>query len=566
MCSRLFPSLVRVIIALCTLGCAALGQISVQGPRVGPGASYPGPSGSVFPDSAKPDAKKYSLSGTVLNSLTGEGLPHALVAINNQIETMTDSDGHFSFDGLAPGQYFIAAQKPGFFEATARPMRPSPMTTIQVGPSTPSVSLSLSPESVIFGRVTDSDGMPVQHLNVQCMRSIVVEGHREWQPAMSKSTDEDGAYRIAGLTPGRYLVVVGPSHRPSISAMARVAQQNAGYAVAYYPSPEDNGATGGMQISAGQKISADVQVDAQRFYSISGSFNAPAGTSVWLHMLPRSRVQADRGQSISRGDNNTFSIPMVPPGDYILQAGANVQNKQWSAYIPVHVGGDISGLQVVLQPAITIPVTSRVDRTKPADQQPTFVSSRYPMTPVQVILRPTDSERQQYGATFSQPQTPDSTFAVQNVAPGTYNVTFMPTGDYYVSSARYGSTDLLQEKLVVSDSAGSDAIDVVLRDDGARVKVAITGGGQPAQGSLLIVPDHGTPYVPMEQRFVSDGDLTLRNLRPGGYSILAFDDLKNVEYGSPNALDPFMSHAAHVELAPNQETSVSVELISNGGD
>jgi hypothetical protein len=71
-----------------------------------------------LPGATTNNSAKYSLSGTVVNSVTGEPIRRALVQISTgaQRVALTDSNGQFEFDHLAPGQTSINARKPGFFD------------------------------------------------------------------------------------------------------------------------------------------------------------------------------------------------------------------------------------------------------------------------------------------------------------------------------------------------------------------------------------------------------------------------------------------------------------------
>jgi Carboxypeptidase regulatory-like domain len=77
--------------------------------------------GQVFsqiqPSSSAKSETKYSLSGTVVNAVTGEPIRRALVQIYMGPEqaSLTDDTGHFEFNGLSPGQTSVTVQKPGFF-------------------------------------------------------------------------------------------------------------------------------------------------------------------------------------------------------------------------------------------------------------------------------------------------------------------------------------------------------------------------------------------------------------------------------------------------------------------
>src|SRR6266403_5450503 len=62
-------------------------------------------------------ADKYTLRGTVVNSVTSEPIRGALVQIyiNGQSSMLTGPDGKFQFDGLLSGQTSVTVRKPGFF-------------------------------------------------------------------------------------------------------------------------------------------------------------------------------------------------------------------------------------------------------------------------------------------------------------------------------------------------------------------------------------------------------------------------------------------------------------------
>src|ERR1019366_2818117 len=70
--------------------------------------------------SAKSDAS-FTLSGSVVNSVTGESIGHALVRVagSSQRTVFSDGEGHFQFEGLPAGRVIITAQKPGYFSQQA---------------------------------------------------------------------------------------------------------------------------------------------------------------------------------------------------------------------------------------------------------------------------------------------------------------------------------------------------------------------------------------------------------------------------------------------------------------
>src|SRR5271165_3327487 len=61
--------------------------------------------------------EKYSVTGTVIDAVTGEPIRKALVQINAQQPrtSLTDGDGRFQFEGIPAGTASLTAQKPGYF-------------------------------------------------------------------------------------------------------------------------------------------------------------------------------------------------------------------------------------------------------------------------------------------------------------------------------------------------------------------------------------------------------------------------------------------------------------------
>jgi len=166
--------------------------------------------------SAMPGAK-YSLNGTVVNSVTGEPVRRALVQIYMGPEqaSLTDDNGHFEFHGLLGGQTSVAVRKPGFFsESEAARKGPMPVA-VTVGPETDAIVLKLIPEAAIQGKIQSEDGEPIEAAPVVVFALRINNGHKIWDQAGSARTDEDGEFRIANLTPGTYYLQAGPKPRSS---------------------------------------------------------------------------------------------------------------------------------------------------------------------------------------------------------------------------------------------------------------------------------------------------------------------------------------------------------------
>ncbi|CAO2632966.1 Nodal modulator 1 [Lemmus lemmus] len=73
----------------------------------------------------------FSVTGRVLNGPEGEGVPEAVVTLNNQIKVRTKADGSFRLENITTGAYTIRAQKEHLYFETV---------TIKIAPNTPQLA------------------------------------------------------------------------------------------------------------------------------------------------------------------------------------------------------------------------------------------------------------------------------------------------------------------------------------------------------------------------------------------------------------------------------------------
>ncbi len=119
---------------------------------------------SQIQESSAKSETKYSLSGTVVNVLTGEPIRRALVQIymGPGQASLTDDSGHFEFNGLPPGQASVTVQKPGFFSEGEAARKGSSPALVTVGPEADAIVLKLIPEAAIQGKIQSEDGEPIE--------------------------------------------------------------------------------------------------------------------------------------------------------------------------------------------------------------------------------------------------------------------------------------------------------------------------------------------------------------------------------------------------------------------
>ena len=84
---------------------------------------------------------------------------------------MTDQDGRFVFNGVAPGEYRIDVQKTGFASSADPTTRPTTYTVV-AGQALDNISIVLQKGAVISGKVLDQQGEPVTDAHVMALRRI----------------------------------------------------------------------------------------------------------------------------------------------------------------------------------------------------------------------------------------------------------------------------------------------------------------------------------------------------------------------------------------------------------
>src|SRR5271156_1571915 len=127
-----------------------------------------------------------TVSGQVVNSVTGQPIAGALVQIGGEHAMLSDHEGQFEFHDIAgPFWGMTVATKPGYFHEQPAVMTLSRPGHEYRGP----ITLKLVPEAIIFGKALDPSSQPLQGLHVQLKRLEVRDGLRHWQQAESTTTN-----------------------------------------------------------------------------------------------------------------------------------------------------------------------------------------------------------------------------------------------------------------------------------------------------------------------------------------------------------------------------------------
>ncbi|KAF7481641.1 nodal modulator 3 [Marmota monax] len=87
----------------------------------------------------------FSVTGRVLNGPEGEGVPDAVVTLNNQIKVRTKADGSFRLENITTGTYTIHAHKEHLYFQTL---------TIKIAPNTPQLADIVATRFSVCGQIS----------------------------------------------------------------------------------------------------------------------------------------------------------------------------------------------------------------------------------------------------------------------------------------------------------------------------------------------------------------------------------------------------------------------------
>jgi Carboxypeptidase regulatory-like domain len=248
-------------------------------------------------------------------------------------QAITDQDGRFVFEGVAPGTYTFDAQHSGY--ASLRNIGGGPPQTIQLAPgqSIDSLELRLQRGSVIAGRVFGPSGEPLADVRVVAMRRVQTAGSQgRLLPIGSQGpqqTNDLGEFRIGGLPAGEYIVaaVRSPSPALPLSGASRTRQgRQTTIATTYYPGTTDQNGASPIAVGAGAEVgNITFTVQSVLAYHVSGvvvdeNGAALAGAMVMLTGDPRNGPPIGPAGSARTAADGSFSIGEVPPGSYRLNA------------------------------------------------------------------------------------------------------------------------------------------------------------------------------------------------------------------------------------------------------
>ena len=161
------------------------------------------------------------IRGRVVAAETGRPLTLATITasapeLRESRSISTNSEGRYELRNLPAGRYTLSIAHSGYLRlqyGQRRPLELGKPIDVAAAAIVDNIDFVLPRMSVISGRVTDEEGEPIAGARVTAMPSSPY-GDRRSSPPIGigfVQTDDSGAYRIIGLSPGSYVVMADPA-------------------------------------------------------------------------------------------------------------------------------------------------------------------------------------------------------------------------------------------------------------------------------------------------------------------------------------------------------------------
>jgi hypothetical protein len=320
-------------LALCLLGCS---QLVAQG----------------IPGQAQENAKAQisgslpAISGHIYRTDTGAPLARAVVTlypltaigIGRYQRTETATDGSYSFYDVPAKTYTVAATCEGFVRQDYSSDGTLTGKFLAINSENPlqNIDFHLAQAGVISGSIVDERDMPVVEIEVSAVQVVAAPGGFESARRIQVTrTDKQGSFHLSGLEPGSYYVCVNGPNGNQVPSRAT----GWGYRETYYSNATSLSDAQQVHVIAGDETKdIRISVAAEKRYTISVRVSGPGQDGVPSRYRYQVQVEG-RNHTGSTKDDQSFTIPDIPPGEYTVVATAWENN--------TYVGQGTVAVQVV---------------------------------------------------------------------------------------------------------------------------------------------------------------------------------------------------------------------------
>ena len=498
-------------------------------------------------------------------SLTsGEPLGGVTVRVTNRFRmiatAITRLDGTYSLDCLQPGEYTLEAARYGYVLASRLP----DVIPVRGNETVGGPAVLFHRPAAVTGLVLDEHGEPMQGVRVRALQVRYAGWRSSAVPSGTEArTDDRGEFRIFGLAPGSYVVAASVD-----ASMAAEAAREMGYAPLYYPGTSSLEGALPLRAEAGVDLTGVNMVFRPTVVArVSGAAidasGQPVDGSVTLSVSYRSSRVAPEPVVLPIGAGGAFTIPNVPPGDYVLHVVRTPRfgpAEYASEYVTV-ADRDPAPFLVQTSPGATVEGRIEIEGGQPGDLQAhQFALAAHSVDPDRAPFpdRGPGFAISSVGAFYASGLHGPRRVVLESAPPG-----------WYLKAVRVNGSDVTDTGFEPPARGTLDGAEIVLSARGASiVGRTVDARGEPVAASVVVLPVQRTLWVPHSRHVKSgdareDGTFVIAGLPPGDYWVAAMDARENGAGGGwqdPALLDALASRAERITVAESERVRVMVPV------
>jgi Carboxypeptidase regulatory-like domain len=482
--------------------------------------------------------------------------------------TKTDANGRYEITGLPAGRYTVSALKPNYVTASfgeSRPGGPGKPFDLADGQAAGDVNFALARAGVIAGRIVDEFGDPFANVQVAVVRLQYMGGQRRIVPAQALVfTNDLGAFRLFGLSPGEYYV--SATYRTS----GMDSDEHFGYAPIYYPGTSNIADAQRVSIAPGQVVTGvsltlfPVRAVRASGIALDGAGKPLGGARVLA--VPKDNIFGMNAHNTMARPDGSFTVGGLTPGEYVIRTGGLGDDAGETASATITVGSaDVTDIQLI-------------------GGRPTTVAGRIVFEPGPLPPRSTlrvslqRREVDPFGGTSAR-ISDDLTFQLKTApcqcvltafamsAPPANLLPASPAAPHWrVKRVVFNGLDVTDSGIDIPPDSSLTGIVIEMTTRSSEVTGAVTGADQQPDRDATVVAfaqDPGrwrtpTRYV-VQSRLGNDDQYHLR-LPAGDYFLVAVDSLEGGEWQDPDVLARLRANAVPLSIGEDEKKSLDLKV------
>jgi hypothetical protein len=493
-------------------------------------------------------AAAQSIQGTVVNSVTGVGIPGGKVELVWSGElaygVTSDGQGRFAFQ-VDAGAYTVRYTVDGYEWTGLFQRPPEPMIYRVNTGQTLEITGHMMPMGRLAGRVLDAAGEPVP----KAMVEVIGPGMQ-----MNVATDAEGRFDYHKFTfPGAYTVsAIAP---PGFPAPAKAADDDRvlAWTRTWYPGATEAAGAGKIVLAPGGSFeNIELKLKSAVAHAVRGVLLGPGGKAAANVEVALSSLKGVL--KAKTGEDGGFEFVVVD-GDWRLRAEmqASFLNAVLRANGFVTVAGrDVEGIRLQLDAPISIRLQAIAEVPQGA-AAPRFRAPRVVFTVVDRSGNAVSGDR-----TMTSPEL-DGTYKVSGVYPLEYVLGGPAPPGYYLAEIRLGETAVTGRRIELTAGA---AVTLVYRADGATLR----GAAENCNGGGVVLasqdPARRLPENISRVNCDDNGHYEFATLPPGAYYVVALQRGPDVYFQELNWSDALMQAAASVTLRANENGVADLKAVA----